>query len=379
MSQPRFSAVAAAGFAAFINIYAIQALLPTLCEFFHSSRAGVGLTISATTLAVALFSPLAGLVGSWMGRRQKVLLAMVGLVLCGLGAALAPTLKAMIAWRFAQGMFLPLLSSAIMTWIGEDSEPRSMGHTMSIYVAWTSVGGVCGRLTAGILGYHFGWRTAMVALALLTGGAAAVLLAKLPDRPAAPTRKGLSLGDMVGLLRRKSWRNALLGGFCILFCVVGIFSYITYHLAAAPFSLNPDRLSFLFLVYLLATAVTPLAGRMFEVYGYKRSLRYASLLGFGGILLTLNMHLPVVLLGLGLCAASAFISQSCMSGYVSALAGEQRSLGLGLYLSAYYLGGCAAGFVPAWAYAAGGWTACAALFGAVYLTLATAVAARLRP
>ena len=379
MSQPRFSAVAAAGFAAFVNIYAIQALLPTLCEYFHSSRAGVGLTISATTLAVALFSPLAGLVGSWMGRRQKVLLAMIGLVLCGLGAATAPSLNAMIGWRFAQGMFLPLLSSAIMTWIGEDSEPRSVGRVMSVYVAWTSVGGVCGRLTAGILGYHFGWRTAMVMLALLTGAAAAVLLAKIPDRPASPDARGISPAHMLGLLRRKRWRNALLGGFCILFGVVGVFSYITYHLSAAPFSLSPDRLSLLFLVYLLATVVTPAAGRLFEVYGYSRCLRYASLLGFAGILLTLNLHLPVVLLGLGLCAASAFICQSCMSGYVSTLAGEQRSLGLGLYLSAYYLGGCAAGVVPAWAYAAGGWTACAALFGAVYLTLATAVAARLRP
>lgn len=379
MSQPRCSAVAAAGFAAFLNIYAIQALLPTLCEFFHSSRAGVGLTISATTLAVALFSPLAGLIGSWIGRRQKVQVAMVGLVLCGLGAALAPTLKAMIAWRFAQGMFLPLLSSAIMTWIGEDSEPRSVGRIMSIYVAWTSVGGVCGRLTAGILGYHFGWRTAMVVLALLTGAAAAVLLARLPDRPASSDARGISPLHMLRLLSSKRWRNALLGGFCTLFGVVGVFSYITYHLASAPFSLSPDRLSLLFLVYLMATVVTPAAGRLFEVYGYSRSLRYASLLGFGGILLTLSLHLPVVLLGLGLCAASAFISQSCLSGYVSALAGEQRSLGLGLYLSAYYLGGCAAGFVPAWAYAAGGWTACAALFGAIYLTLATAVAARLRP
>lgn len=378
MSQPRFSAVAAAGFAAFVNIYAIQALLPTLCEVFHSSRASVGLTISATTLAVALFSPLAGLVGSWLGRRQKVFIAMLGLVLCGLGAALAPTLKALIAWRFAQGMFLPLLSSAILTWIGEDSEPRSVGHTMSIYVAWTSVGGVCGRLTAGILGYHFGWRAAMVVLALITGAAAALLLAKIPDRAASPGSRGLSPAAMLGLLRRKRWRNALLGGFCTLFGVVGVFSYITYHLAAAPFSLSPDRISLLFLVYLLATFVTPAAGRLFNTYGYSRSLRYASLLGFGGILLTLNAHLPVVLLGLGLCAASAFISQSCLSGYVSALAGEQRSLGLGLYLSAYYLGGCAAGFVPAWAYAAGGWTACAALFGAVYLTLATAIAARLR-
>lgn len=378
MNQPRFSAVAAAGFAAFVNIYAIQALLPTLCEVFHSSRASVGLTISATTLAVALFSPLAGLVGSWLGRRQKVFLAMLGLMLCGLGAALAPTLKALIAWRFAQGMFLPLLSSAILTWIGEDCEPRSVGHTMSIYVAWTSVGGVCGRLTAGILGYHFGWRTAMVVLALVTGAAAALLLTKIPDRAASPGSGALSPAAMVGLLRSKRWRNALFGGFCTLFGVVGVFSYITYHLASAPFSLSPDRISLLFLVYLLATFVTPAAGRLFHTYGYSRSLRYASLVGFAGILLTLNAHLPLVLLGLALCASSAFISQSCLSGYVSALAGEQRSLGLGLYLSAYYLGGCAAGFVPAWAYAAGGWTACAALFGAVYLTLATAVAASLR-
>jgi len=378
MNQPRFSAVAAAGFAAFVNIYAVQALLPTLCEFFHASRASVGLTISATTLAVALFSPLAGLVGSWMGRREKVLVAMIGLVLCGLGAALAPSLEAMIAWRFAQGMFLPLLSSAIMTWIGEDSEPRSMGHVMSIYIAWTSVGGVCGRLTAGILGYHFGWRVAMVVLALMTGAAAAVLLSRLPNRPAAPTRQGLSLRDMLGLLRYKRWRNALQAGFGILFCVVGIFSYVTYYLANAPFSLSSDRLSLLFLVYLAGTTVTPLAGRWFGRIGYSRSFRYASMMGFGGIVLTLNQQLPLVLLGLGLCATSAFVSQSCLSGYVSALAGKQRSLGLGIYLSAYYLGGCFGGFVPAWAFGAGGWTACAALFGVVYLTMATHIAARLR-
>lgn len=378
MNQPRYAAVASAGFAAFVNIYAIQALLPTLCGVFHASRASVGLTISATTLAVALFSPLAGLVGSWMDRRQKVLIAMIGLVVCGLGAASSPSLEAMIAWRFAQGMFLPLLSSAIMTWLGEDSDPAVVGHTMSIYVAWTSVGGVCGRLTAGILGHHLGWRTAMVVLALLTGMAAAVLLSQLPDRKASPDLQGLSLRHMLALLREKRWRYTLAAGFCILFGVVGVFSYVTYYLSAPPFSLGPDRLSLLFLVYLLATTVTPMAGRMFAKVGYARSFRYSSLLGFAGILLTLKPYLPLVLLGLGLCAASAFIGQSCLSGYVSHSAGERRSLALGLYLSAYYLGGCAAGFVPAWAYAAGGWTGCAALFGAVYLTSATALAARLR-
>lgn len=163
--------------------------------------------------------------------------------------------------------------------------------------------------------------------------------------------------------------------------MVGVFSYITYHLAAAPFGLSPDRLSLLFLVYLLATVVTPAAGRLFAAYGYSRSLRCASLVGFAGILLTLNMYLPVALLGLGPVRRLGLCQPMipCLSGYVSALAGEQRSLGLGLYLSAYYLVGARPASCPPGLMLLVGRTACAALFGAVYLTLATAVAARLRP
>lgn len=375
--KPRFSAVAAAGFAAFLNIYAVQALLPTLCQAFTAPRAQVGLIISATTLAVALFSPLAGLLGARTRRRTKLTVALTGLTVCGMGAALAPDLPIMMAWRFAQGAFLPLLSSSIMTWIGEDCQENQVGHTMSIYVTWSVIGGVCGRLTAGVLGYHLGWRAAMVALAVLTGAAASVVLARVPDKKASRPTHSSSWREMLGLLRSPQLRTALWTGFLILFCVVGVFSYITYYLSASPFHLSSDRLGALFLVYLLGTIVTPWAGRMFHKIGYPRALRYASLLGFAGVLLTLHPHLTSVLVGMVLCSTSAFISQSAMSGYVSAHAPHQRSQALGLYLSAYYLGGCAAGFIPAFTWNLGAWPACALLFAAAYLTCATTLSRRL--
>lgn len=375
---PRHTAVAAAGFAAFLNIYAVQALLPTLCQAFQAPRSEVGLIISATTLAVALFSPLAGFWGARMRRRSKLCLALTGLTLCGMGAALSPTLSAMTAWRFAQGAFLPLLSSAIMTWIGEDSHEDQVGHTMSIYVTFTVIGGVCGRLTAGVLNAHFGWRLAMTALALLTAAAAAVVLARVPDKRPAPGQASPNWRELVTLMRCPRLSAAMLTGFSILFCVVGVFSYITYYLSAPPFCLGSDRLGCLFLVYLLGTVVTPAAGRMFARIGYARALQYASWLGFAGVAMTVYPQLGSVMLGMALCSTSAFISQSAVSGFVSSLAGDRRSQALGLYLSAYYLGGCLAGFLPALAFHQGGWPACAALFGFAYLACATLLSARLK-
>jgi len=376
--KPRTSAVAAAGFAAFLNIYAIQALLPTLCQVFSAPRSQVGLLISATTLAVALLSPAAGLLGSRMSRHRKLWIAFSGLSLCGLAAALAADLSHMLIWRFAQGCFLPLLSSSILTWIGEDCEESQLARSLSVYITWTVVGGVCGRLTAGFLGYHLGWRPAMVVLALLTAAAAGVMLSRVPDKSPTPGQPPPDWRELLSLLAEPRLRAAFSSGFLVLFCTVGVFSYITYHLAAAPYSLRADQLGLLFLVYMVGTLVTPLAGRVMHRVGYETTFQASSLVGFLGLTLTLQSQLQTIMLGLALCAGSAFVSQSALSGFVTWRAGAQRSQAIGLYLSSYYLGGCVAGFAPGWLWNLGGWPACATGFAIAYLTCASFLTTALR-
>jgi MFS transporter, YNFM family, putative membrane transport protein len=46
-----------AGFAAFLDLYATQPLLPMLARTFHATSFRVSLTITAPTIAVALAAP----------------------------------------------------------------------------------------------------------------------------------------------------------------------------------------------------------------------------------------------------------------------------------------------------------------------------------
>src|SRR3954447_17742442 len=108
MTRREFS-VAAAGFCTFINLYAPQAVLPTLADAFHASAARAGLTITATLVAVALVAPVVGGISDALGRRALILGASFALVIPTALAALAPTLDWLVLWRVAQGPPLPLL------------------------------------------------------------------------------------------------------------------------------------------------------------------------------------------------------------------------------------------------------------------------------
>src|SRR5882724_13009235 len=62
--------VALIGFCVFLNVYATQALLPLLARIFSAGKFEVSLTVSATTIGIALGSPILGLLAERLGRRE---------------------------------------------------------------------------------------------------------------------------------------------------------------------------------------------------------------------------------------------------------------------------------------------------------------------
>ena len=65
--------VAVAGFCVFLNVYATQTLLPLFETIFHATKWKVSLTVVATTIAIALASPVVGLLAERFGRRQTMI------------------------------------------------------------------------------------------------------------------------------------------------------------------------------------------------------------------------------------------------------------------------------------------------------------------
>src|SRR5689334_13947398 len=60
------------GFCVFLNVYATQTLLPLFQQVFGATKFKVSLTVSATTIGIALAAPLVGLLAERIGRRQTM-------------------------------------------------------------------------------------------------------------------------------------------------------------------------------------------------------------------------------------------------------------------------------------------------------------------
>jgi MFS family permease len=356
-----------AGFTAFLDLYATQPLLPLLTRVFGASHVAASLTVTASTIAVALGAPVVGRLADLVGRKRVIVGSALALAAATGLAATSQNLGQLIAWRFVQGLCTPGIFAITIAYIHEEWPAAYVGRATSAYVSGTVVGGFCGRAVAGLVASAAGWPGAFVVLAALNLGAAAAVAVWLPrERPhASASGSGGHAQSLLALLgnRRLVATNAV--GFCVLFTQVAVFTYVTFHLGAPPYLLSTAALGWLFVVYLIGAAATPLAGRWIDVHGHRAGLLAGMTIGVLGAVVSLVHWLPAIVLGLSLVATGVFISQATASSYIGAVTVSDRGLAVGLYSLCYYAGGSLGAFLPGLFWDAGGWPAAVVLVVAV--------------
>jgi YNFM family putative membrane transporter len=361
--------IAITGFCAFLNLYATQPLLPSLQTFFGASQAEVSMTVSATSLGVALAAPLIGIFADRLGRKRVIVPAMVLIALPTFMASMAGSLPELVGWRFVQGLILPAIFAISMAYVAEEWADYGIGRAMTFYVTGNVVGGFAGRLISGLASEYGGWQFSFGLLAAIDIVCAAFALFLLPR--ARKFRRSTSSQGVGSSLLTQLKSPQLLGSFIvgmnILFTLVALFTYVTFHLAAAPFSLGIHALSWLFAVYLFGAVITPHTGKMIDRVGFHRALIGAVLVSVLGNFLTLISSLPVILLGLAISSAALFVCQSATTTSLRTYAVTGTSSAAGLYVSFYYLGGCLGGFLPSLVWQSGGWPMCIALISGFQL------------
>jgi YNFM family putative membrane transporter len=361
--------VVLAGAAAFLDIYSTQPLLPLLARTFHASTFEAGLTITAPTVAVAIFAPFIGRIADRLGLRRVIILSAWTLTIATALAATSHTLHQLIFWRFVQGVATPGIFASTVAYVHEVWPPSHAGRATAAYMTGTILGGFTGRAVSGIVAADISWQAAFVALAILTGIVAAVLTMWLPREPARAAGGRQRAGrESFGHLVHNRRLMATCGvGFSVLFTQVAMFTYVTFHLAAAPYSLSTVALGWLFVVYLVGAVVTPFAGHWIDRYGHRTGIASAMAIGGAGALLTLIPWLPAIVLGLALCATGVFTAQATTSSYIGAVTTSDRALAVGMYSTFYYAGGSTGGALPSIFWTTGGWTGCVLLVVAVQL------------
>lgn len=374
------AAVALCGVCAFLELYCTQPLLPLLARIFDASKTAVGMTVSAATLGVAVSAPVFGAFAERMPRKRVIVMSLLGVSVPTLLAATSTSLAQLIFWRFLQGVTVPGIIAVIITYIGEEWPPDRVALIMSFYVSGTALGGFLGRISSGILADRFSWRVSFLVLGAASLAGAASVAAWLPHghhrAPVQPSneRQASFFNQVRTLFRSRRLVATFAVGFNVLFSLVGVFTWITFHLSAAPFLLSTTALSALFFVYLIGLAVTPAAGYLITRVGLRAGITGAICCAIAGVLLTLDPSLRVVIAGLALLASGVFIAQTASSSHLRVAAPPgARVTAAGLYLTCYYLGGAAGGVVPGLFWAWGGWPACVGFIVAMQ-ALALAIA-----
>lgn len=346
------------GFFAFLNVYSMQAVLPLVMQEFQASPVQAGATVGATVLAVALISPFMGMISDALGRKVILCVSLFALTLPTALIAIVDGLDTLVVLRFLQGLAIPGIVVVTVAYIAEEFRAGHIARMTAIYVGGTVMGGFCGRFITGHASDLLGWRAAFVVLAVMNLIGTLLVVRWLPgSRRFVPNRNVRGAFRTLWLhLHNQRLLAACAVGFCVLFSLVGTFTYVNVHLADAPFHLTAAGLANVFFVYLVGVVVTPLSGRFIVWSGFLRSLLAALGMSAAGLLLTLLPSLSWVILGLALSSSGVFICQSSTMSFIADSVSEGRSLATGIYNTCYYAGGAIGAWVAGLAYEGWGWS-----------------------
>jgi YNFM family putative membrane transporter len=377
LSLGRSLLIGVIGFLTLVDLFATQAILPSLATEYGVSPSEIGIAANSTTLGMAIAGLLVGAISARLERKRAITLSLV--LLAGPTAllAFAPDLNIFSLLRITQGLFMASAFTLTLTHLAERCERRT-ATALAAYVTGVVASNLIGRLTAAWVAGLVGATSSFLFFAALNlAGAALAAIALHRNAPDASAGEGRFWSAWARHIADPALRRTFAIGFLILFGFIGVFTYVGFVLMRPPHALSMRALGLVFLVFAPSMVTTPLAGRITERFGPGATVPISLALALAGLVLLLAPSLLLVIAGLTLVGIGTFFAQAVATGHVGRIAQGDKAAASGLYLSSYYCGGLAGAAVVGQLFDRLGWgTAIGGVFAA--LALAAVLGFRLR-
>jgi len=377
MHRDRFGnlVIGVIAFLTLVDLFATQAILPSLVAHYGVSPAAMGLAVNASTFGMAVAGVAVSLFSRRIDRRKGVVASLALLSIPTALLSIAPDLLSFAALRVIQGLFMSAAFTLTLAYLAENCSARAAGGAFAAYITGNVASNLFGRLVSASVADHFGLSANFALFAALNLAGAVLAFASL--RHAQPMASaGGERFTLFDHFRNPALRAAFAIGFLILFAFIGTFTYVNFVLVEAPLAIRPMQIGLVYFVFLPSILTTPLAGRAVQAFGTRPTFWAALALAGLGLPLLLTASLAAVLAGLALVGVGTFFAQAAATGFVGRAATGDRGAAGGLYLASYFLGGLAGSFVLGQLFDRFGWAACVAGIG-IALAVAALLAFRL--
>jgi YNFM family putative membrane transporter len=363
-------ALFAAGLATFGLLYCVQPLMPQFSQHYGISAATSALSLSLTTGVLAFAMLFAGGVSDALGRKSVMVASLLSSAVLVLLTALMPNWYALLTLRTLLGITLSGLPAVAMTYLTEEMHAESIGLGMGLYISGSAIGGMSGRLIAGVVADVAGWRIGVGAVGVIGLISALVFWKALPPsrnfRPQALQWRTL-FARFAGIFRDAGLPWLFLEGFLLLGAFVTVYNYLGYRLMAPPFNLSQTVVGLIFGIYLVGTFSSAWMGHLAGKLGRRKVLWTAFALMLLGVACTMTASLWLIILGITAITFGFFGGHSIVSSWVGRRGGAAKAQASSMYLFSYYMGSSVAGWSGGLFYAADHWQGVALFVGALVL------------
>jgi predicted MFS family arabinose efflux permease len=361
----RSAIIGTTAFLTLVDLFATQAILPSLTRAYGVTPAAMGIAVNASTVGMAIAGVLVSLLSRRIDRRLGILASLAVLAVPTALLAIAPDLTTFTALRVMQGLCMASAFTLTLAHLGEECSAADAAGAFAAYITGNVASNLIGRFMSAALADHLGlaWNFYVFAALNLAGAVLVyftVARAAPLDRAHSTMTTPSPLAGWLAHLRNARLRAAFGIGFCILFAFIGTFTYVNFVLVRPPLSLGMMQLGFVYLVFLPSVATTLLAGRAVQRFGTRAAMWASLALAGAGLPLLLMPILAAVLAGMVLVAVGTFFAQAVATGFVGRAATGDRGAASGIYLACYFAGGMVGTATLGVAFDRLGWPACVA-------------------
>lgn len=349
-----------------VDLFATQAILPSLTRHYGVTPAAMGFAVNASTFGMAVAGLIVGFLSPHINRRTGILLSLALLAIPTSLLASAPNLSIFTILRIAQGLCMASAFALTLAYLGEQCSAMDTGGAFAAYITGNVASNLVGRLISAAVADSLGlaWNFYFFAALNLAGALLVYFTIKHVQPMHAMRPPGSPLAATIAHWRDPRLRSAFGIGFCILFAFIGTFTFVNFVLVRPPLSLGMMDLGLVYFVFLPSVVTTLLAGKVASRLGTRPTI-WGSLVVAGlGLPLMLAPNLGKVLTGMVLVGVGTFFAQAAATGFVGQTATDNRGIASGTYLACYFCGGLVSTAALGRLFDNFGWHACVAGVGA---------------
>lgn len=347
------------GLSVFAQLYLCQPMLSELCSAFKVTPAMSSLSVSMSTIGMAIGLLIFAFKADSMLRKHVMVFSLIASAVLTILSAFSWSFPVLLVINFLKGIVLSGVSAVALAYLSEEVSASVIGLAISLYLSGNTIGGMSGRVAGTLLSGWSDWRHAAAIIGVICLVLGIIFILRMPhSKNFSPSHVSMreKLTHMGQFLRKFSFLSMYLIAALAMGAFVSVYNYLSFILKSPVFGLPHYIIAFIFMMYTLGVVGSVTIGKLSDKYNPIVLLQLSLLLMAADMLFLLIMQLWAIIIGLGVMTFAFFSAHTMASRIVSINAHRSKSTATSVYWLFYYAGSSIAGSLTGIVLSKYGWS-----------------------